>query len=64
MSELTSYERKLSSDASHRLPFRVQVYCDGHWICEPYSAKFKNGYGSTPAEAEADCLKENVQNIK
>ena len=59
MSELTKSEIKIGKTASQRLGFRVIVYRDGNWICQPYGDRL-NGYGDTPQEAEEDCRKRNT----
>lgn len=59
--DLTQDERRLSFNASNRLGFKVNLFRDGGWICDPVSNKYKIGMGSTPEEAEADCKKENAK---
>lgn len=58
-SDLSSEEIELSEAAGERLGFRVLLYQDGNWICQPRKVELNNGYGSTPEEAEADCKSKN-----
>jgi hypothetical protein len=56
--ELTSNEQRLSEKATEQLGFRVSVYFDGLWICQPEN-RCVNGYGATAASAIVDCDRRN-----
>ena len=57
--ELNATERALSKDASASLGFRVLVFRDGGWMCQPVGAE-RMGFGDTPQEAIDDCRAANI----
>lgn len=59
--ELNKEERALSLDATAELGFRVLVYRDGGWMCQPVGPQ-RMGFGDTPQEAIQDCKVVNSTN--
>lgn len=56
---LSNKELKLSEIASKELGTKVLMYCDGQWICQAFSFKYKLGFGNTPVEATHNFREEN-----
>ncbi|NEJ96033.1 hypothetical protein [Rhizobium ruizarguesonis] len=59
--KLTSTEQLLSEEASKRLGFKVRVYEEDRWICDPADENKVMGFGGTAAEAIEKCYHENVR---
>jgi hypothetical protein len=57
--ELNTSERALSKAATATLGFRVLVFRDGKWICQPVGEQ-RMGFGDTPQEAIDDCRSANI----
>jgi len=51
---LTPSEWLISKDATAELGFRVLVFRDGGWMCQPVGPQ-RMGFGDTPQEAIEDC---------
>ncbi len=58
---LTPSEWEISKAASAELGFRVLVFRDGGWICQPLG-ELKLGFGGTAQEAIQDCKVANSTN--
>jgi hypothetical protein len=57
--ELTKREKEISAEASERLGFRVLVFQDGNWICQPTGPQ-QLAIESTPEAAIEACRIANL----
>jgi len=59
--KLISAEQQLSAEASKRLGYKVSVYEDGRWTCDPADKNKQMAFGDTAAEAVGNCHRENAK---